>query len=318
MKASGDIQLDLAVFWYSASSDVLQPAECALKSIYACLNSADAERSFSIYNVVFSETHRKCCGHRLKRFNLTALGPSEDPLYEYIDRTRTPKDMYIVTPSTPIRDVKVVNIKKRPKGKFLTLCEVEVFGEILCPANQYGLGCQRKCNCADKGERCFVHSGGCPSGCASGWVGEDCTDCEPGKYSTECTEICNETCGGENNPCDKIDGACSQGCDPGYTGIFCQLECEPSKYGAECGLNCSVHCAGQGDTCDHVTGNCTKGCEPGYTGKKCDQECEPGKYGAECGLNCSVHCAGQGEIQQNTKWTEENIPQLRSIDTWNK
>ncbi|KAK3782290.1 hypothetical protein RRG08_046400 [Elysia crispata] len=95
----------LPVFWDSASSDVLQAAEWALKSIYACLSSAGAERSFSIYNVVFSETH---------------------------------------------------------------------------------------------------------------------TNCERGKYSTDCTEVCNESCDGENNPCDKIDGACSQGCDPRYTGIFCQ------------------------------------------------------------------------------------------------
>ena len=47
--------------------------------------------------------------------------------------------------------------------------------EIRCKSGQFGLGCNHQCNCADQTESCFVHSGGCPSGCAPGFTGEDCS-----------------------------------------------------------------------------------------------------------------------------------------------
>ena len=47
-------------------------------------------------------------------------------------------------------------------------------------------------------------------------------DCIAGRHGSECEETCSEACAGDNNPCDKIDGACSLGCDPGYTGTFCE------------------------------------------------------------------------------------------------
>ena len=47
--------------------------------------------------------------------------------------------------------------------------------EIRCESGRFGLGCERQCNCADQTESCFVHSGGCPSGCAPGFTGEDCS-----------------------------------------------------------------------------------------------------------------------------------------------
>ena len=36
------------------------------------------------------------------------------------------------------------------------------------------MGCERQCNCASPTESCFVHSGGCPTGCAHGYTGGDC------------------------------------------------------------------------------------------------------------------------------------------------
>ena len=68
VKVSGKIPISLTVFWNSVSSDVSKLAKCAKRYIYSCLNSADAERSFSIYNLVFSERLR-----RLNDENLTAL-----------------------------------------------------------------------------------------------------------------------------------------------------------------------------------------------------------------------------------------------------
>ena len=67
MSASGGISLDLTVvvffvvaFWNSVSSDVPHLISLAKRYMYNCLNSADAERSFSIYNLVFSDRRRRC------------------------------------------------------------------------------------------------------------------------------------------------------------------------------------------------------------------------------------------------------------------
>ena len=46
--------------------------------------------------------------------------------------------------------------------------------ETSCQAGYFGRECERQCNCADQTESCFVHSGGCPSGCAPGFTREAC------------------------------------------------------------------------------------------------------------------------------------------------
>ncbi|GFO03921.1 receptor-type tyrosine-protein phosphatase kappa-like [Plakobranchus ocellatus] len=43
-----------------------------------------------------------------------------------------------------------------------------------CPSGKFGRECERDCNCADDQDACFVATGGCPSGCAPGYTGEDC------------------------------------------------------------------------------------------------------------------------------------------------
>ena len=68
VKVSERIPINLTVFWNSVSSDVPELAKCVKRYIYSCLNSADAERSFSIYNFVFSERRR-----HLNDEKLTAL-----------------------------------------------------------------------------------------------------------------------------------------------------------------------------------------------------------------------------------------------------
>ena len=55
---SGGIPVDLGLFWTSCSELVPQLAQVAKAYICACLSSADAERSFSLNNLVFSE---RCC-----------------------------------------------------------------------------------------------------------------------------------------------------------------------------------------------------------------------------------------------------------------
>ncbi|CAL1544888.1 unnamed protein product, partial [Lymnaea stagnalis] len=53
----------------------------------------------------------------------------------------------------------------------LTLCEVEIFGDSVCQRDKftYGRDCEHICNCAVEGEKCFVSTGNCPSGCKAGF-----------------------------------------------------------------------------------------------------------------------------------------------------
>ncbi|KAK3793806.1 hypothetical protein RRG08_062527 [Elysia crispata] len=191
-------------------------------------------------------------------------------LYSYTDSGGAGQDSYTVVPSSRISfPVSLVRFVTAHNTNILALCEVFVFGETNCPAGQFGLRCERQCNCANNGN-CFVHSGGCPSGCAIGYTGEDCSECEAGRYGADCSLSCSSTCGGDNS-CDRADGACSQGCDPGYTGTICATQCVAGKYGAGCSETCSVHCAGPGDPCNHVNGHCDNGCEAGYRRNKCDR-----------------------------------------------
>ncbi|KAK3798494.1 hypothetical protein RRG08_051475 [Elysia crispata] len=72
--------------------------------------------------------------------------------------------------------------------------------EIQCQPGTFGLQCERNCNCLDRTESCFVHSGGCPSGCAPNYTGEDCSElnCTVGTYGDDCKETCSVTCGGDD------------------------------------------------------------------------------------------------------------------------
>ena len=82
MSASDGISLDLTVFfvivvvvafWNSVRSDVPHLTSLAKRYMYKCLNSADAERSFSIYNLVFSDRRRRCSEKKIKGFGVLVL-----------------------------------------------------------------------------------------------------------------------------------------------------------------------------------------------------------------------------------------------------
>ncbi|KAK3800201.1 hypothetical protein RRG08_039268 [Elysia crispata] len=128
---------------------------------------------FLIYNRVDCA---QGCLDRLVNFTLTAQSvPSTATPYSYTDPGGPGQDSYTVVPSPRISfPVSLVRFVTAHSTKILTLCEVFVFGETNCPAGLFGLRCERQCNCADQGS-CFVHSGGCPSGCATGYTGEECS-----------------------------------------------------------------------------------------------------------------------------------------------
>ncbi|KAK3716451.1 hypothetical protein RRG08_057374, partial [Elysia crispata] len=210
------------------------------------------------------------CKERLAGFTLTAQSdPSTATPYSYTDPGGPDQASYTVVPSPRISfPVSQVRFVTADISNILTLCEVFVFGETNCPAGQFGLRCERQCNCANNGN-CFVHSGGCPSGCATGYTGEDCSECPPGRYGNRCDQPCSATCGGDNS-CDRNNGACSQGCDPGYLGTSCESKCDPGTYGAGCSGRCSVNCAGPDNGCNHVTGACDVGSLDHYFPNVCE------------------------------------------------
>ncbi|GFO46880.1 fucolectin-related protein [Plakobranchus ocellatus] len=169
-----------------------------------------------------------CCENRLVNFTLEAI-PSFGQIkqYTYTDPGGPAQQVYTVVPSPrigfPVKTI-YIHLRKNTQNDIITLCEVYAFGEVLCPAGKFGRQCERDCNCADQTEACFVSTGGCPSGCAAGYTGEDCyTPCAGGTYGPGCIETCSDNCAHSTstNICDRFDGTCIGGCKPGYRGPLC-------------------------------------------------------------------------------------------------
>ncbi|GFO07584.1 multiple epidermal growth factor-like domains protein 6 [Plakobranchus ocellatus] len=182
--------------------------------------------SFVIYNRR-NPSRRGCCEYRLIGFNLKAYNTSSvtrsSEVFDYTDPGPEYQDIYTITPQDRIDGpVKKVRIVKNDKSNILTLCEVIVFGDSACDPGKFGRECERECNCADDEEACFVSTGGCPSGCAPGYTGEDCwTSCTHGKYGFGCLQTCSQHCVDPGN-CDSVSGACVGGCQIGYEGPLCK------------------------------------------------------------------------------------------------
>ncbi|GFO48090.1 fucolectin-related molecule, partial [Plakobranchus ocellatus] len=123
-----------------------------------------------------------CCEHRLVNFTVQAFSNSgssqSQAVYTYTDPGGPAQQVYTLVPSphidVPVKGIHFDVTKNTDIHNILTLCEVYVFGDVLCAAGKFGRQCERDCNCADWTEACFVSTGGCPSGCAAGYTGEDC------------------------------------------------------------------------------------------------------------------------------------------------
>ncbi|GFO39301.1 receptor-type tyrosine-protein phosphatase kappa [Plakobranchus ocellatus] len=237
------------------------------------------------------DTHN-CCQKRLVNFTIQAYSSSgTNPVYSYTDPGGLAQLVYtVVSPAliqTPVESVRFDVNKNTDSLSIMALCEVYAFGEVVCSAGKFGRQCERDCNCANQTEACFVSTGGCPSGCAAGYTGEDCyTQCPNTKFGEGCTESCNNTC--LNRECDHRTGVCDRGCVSGYIGDFCEQECPNTKFGEGCAESCSTTCLNR--DCDHRTGVCDSGCVSGYIGDFCEQECPNTKFGEVCAESCSTTC----------------------------
>ncbi|GFN90790.1 receptor-type tyrosine-protein phosphatase kappa-like [Plakobranchus ocellatus] len=119
-----------------------------------------------------------CCLNRLVNFTLEAFSDSRlSRHYTYRDPGGPAQQVYTVVPSPligfPVKNV-LIHVRKNRQNDAVTLCEVYAFGEVACQAGKFGRQCEHDCNCVDQTEACFVSTGGCPSGCAAGYTGEDC------------------------------------------------------------------------------------------------------------------------------------------------
>ncbi|GFN90786.1 multiple epidermal growth factor-like domains 10, partial [Plakobranchus ocellatus] len=261
------------------------------------LNDVEINR-FIIYNRRQAYTHIDCCMKRLVNFTLEASpGPGESINYTYTDPGGPAQSVYTVVPTPQIGfSVKTVliHVRKNRIDAIVTLCEVYAFGEVACPEGKFGRQCERDCNCADQTEACFVSTGGCPSGCAAGYTGEDCyTPCDDGAYGPGCNQTCSANCAQSTSVCNRVDGVCNGGCKPGYQAPLCTEPCPVGQFGRDCLQSCSDNCAGRDIVCNHISGDCDSGCDPGYKTKHCNVSCEPGTYGRDCMGTCSDHCAGE-------------------------
>ncbi|XP_070194629.1 uncharacterized protein [Littorina saxatilis] len=99
---------------------------------------------------------------RLRWFHLKAS--SVDPaslLTVYRSPDKRPPSILDILPVTPM-SLAVLRVDLYGRGRILTLCEVQLFGE--CPDMTYGTSCNNTCDCADQEEVCDSFSGSCLSG----------------------------------------------------------------------------------------------------------------------------------------------------------
>ncbi|CAG5131841.1 unnamed protein product, partial [Candidula unifasciata] len=179
------------------------------------------------------------------------------------DATFEPYD-FILLSHLPTQTVKI----KGGYGMALSMCEVFVFGEYVCPDLHHGLSCQKRCQCKGH-EVCNVATGKCAPGCPVGY------------YGFQCGLVCNSSC--HEDPCLQVSGQCYR-CPPGYKGDGCNDDCNSGTYGESCEQICSEFCINE---CDPIDGYCE--CSTGYRQPKCT-ECSQGTYGSQCAMNCSSNC----------------------------
>ncbi|BFZ21516.1 hypothetical protein BsWGS_24555 [Bradybaena similaris] len=232
---------------------------------------------------------------RLKGFRLASYDQLNRPVFIYTDVQPTTQQIYtIVHADLGIGSVEIFTASKQLP---LTLCEVEIYGDSNCTSEYYGFECQKKCNCYFQ-DTCFVRTGGCLKGCATGYMGEDCnTICPLGRFGNDCKFSCSQYCVQNNQSirtCKHLTGDCLRGCQLGYQPPTCMSACGPGKFGTGCSKHCSPACrsppGNKNNTCDVLNGTCLYGCDAGYDGPSCSTSCQPNHYGDKCKFFCSRGC----------------------------
>ncbi|KAK3781275.1 hypothetical protein RRG08_066555, partial [Elysia crispata] len=270
---------------------------------------------FHIYN------RKDCCKRHLKKFQLTAWGSEGQLLYNYTNQEKKPADVYIVRPNTVIKDVKRVKIHRAHKSGILTLCEIEVFGDVRVsvtvaiketavlstmaivhltvllatlaktvqnvPREHTDLTAHIPAAQTVKIQRNVVTTlmGHAPTDARAGFEEPNVTL----NVRLEATGLVvhasvAHTVQGQTVPVITISVA-----ELFLAGKHCE-ECSTGFYGEGCNRTCSEHCGGNLKSCHRVNGSCNQGCDLGYMGPLCVQECNMRKWGQNCTEKCSARC----------------------------
>ncbi|BFZ15405.1 hypothetical protein BsWGS_18443 [Bradybaena similaris] len=259
-------------------AEVLQSFEAVDGDWKTCSRTRDAPEGSSwkvvfnrpqmLYSVVIAKINTEIdtdlSGFLLQTYN------EEKHMIEKFREPNRPASNYTVLLKSR-QPVSYLKIFRRPlpgSAMYLSLCEVYVFGETLCPDGTYGVYCNKNCTC-NEGDICNLATGACAPGCPAGKYGFNC--------SLDCSIHCYQ------GKCHNRFGKCIQ-CGPGYFGDKCDQECANGTYGSGCKSECPLNCL---DACDKKTGACT--CPVNYVYPLCD-DCVPGFYGDNCSLPCPRFC----------------------------
>ncbi|KAH9494704.1 Fucolectin-1, partial [Bulinus truncatus] len=158
-----------------------------------------------------------CCKVRLQNFKLAMFDDDNDNIWSYQDARGT-LDVYTIY---KWQESIMSKIRISPTSKevwdtsfYLTLCEVEVYGE--CVAGSWGLECNKTCP-SDCPLWCHQETGQCLS-CLGYNDPPVCErDCSKGFYGYNCSIECPPNC--KDAACNKT-GYCIS-CQVGYVGHFC-------------------------------------------------------------------------------------------------
>ncbi|XP_059168915.1 receptor-type tyrosine-protein phosphatase epsilon-like [Physella acuta] len=197
----------------------------------SCTHTKPDKKKTPEWNLTLSRTHsvnryviynRNENKERLKNFLLKSYDNTMRLVFNYSDGNSRNIDVYTIT--QPSHEAKYISIAATYKDKdgdmILTLCEVEIFGDVKCESGRFGLECNSTCNCRTVGEPCVVSTGACPAGCALGFHGVGCYEaCPSTMWGYDCASTCNTNC--LNKSCDSQTGHCMYGCIDGYTGFTC-------------------------------------------------------------------------------------------------
>ncbi|BFZ15409.1 hypothetical protein BsWGS_18449 [Bradybaena similaris] len=228
-------------------------------------------RPYSVYSVAIYNTAE--FPERLVNFTLLTFNEKGNVTNRWTEDAKMRQYVLQMNSRAPIVAIKIrqfhaVKDQNAMVFRTLSLCEVEAYGEALCPDAYYGLACDKKCRCKIS-ETCFTVTGECAPGCPIG------------EYGAQCAGDCNPEC--QTGFCYQRLGIC-ESCNPGFSGAYCTKECDDGKYGLGCNKSCSVYCD---NVCNKRTGSCK--CRTPYKGNDCT-ECEPGTYGVNCSKTCPTDC----------------------------
>ncbi|CAL1534188.1 unnamed protein product [Lymnaea stagnalis] len=226
-------------------------------------------------------------GIRLNKFVLQIFHSTEI-VFQYQDDTDTSKSIPVFVIAVAARESTIlvnglrINVN-RSDEKFVTLCEVEAFGE--CVPGTWGLECNNECSTICSSQ-CHVETGSCqvcngfndPPNCI--------TTCSKGTWGLNCGNACNTSC--LEISCNSITGLCDKACKGFKDFPKCSKVCDAKTWGPNCTNNCKTSCFNS--SCDRLTGVCNLGCNGYSNPTNCTTACDKGKWGPNCTNTCKKSC----------------------------